>query len=209
MIRAIIFDMDGVLVDSMGVHFEVWRELLRPYTNLSQKKFNSWSGKSTLDILSIVQKKYRFVSDAEEFKNRKNDLYIKSISKVKLFPNVKSVLEYLKGKRVTLMVATSETLEVADKLLKIFKIRKYFSVVVGEDMVKNAKPSPDIFLLASKLANYKPRQCLVVEDSPTGIEAAKAAGMQVIALPTTHKKEELQNATLITTNLRKTLEEFV
>ena len=209
MIRAIIFDMDGVLVDSMGVHFEVWRELLRPYTNLSQKKFNSWSGKSTLDILSIVQKKYRFVSDAEEFKNRKNDLYIKSISKVKLFPNVKSVLEYLKGKRVTLMVATSETLEVADKLLKIFKIRKYFSVVVGEDMVKNAKPSPDIFLLASKLANYKPRQCLVVEDSPTGIEAAKAAGMQVIALPTTHKKEELQNATLITTNLRKTLEKFV
>ena len=209
MIRAIIFDMDGVLVDSMGVHFEVWRELLRPYTNLSQKKFNSWSGKSTLDILSIVQKKYRFVSDAEEFKNRKNDLYIKSISKVKLFPDVKSVLEYLKGKRVTLMVATSETLEVADKLLKIFKIRKYFSVVVGEDMVKNAKPSPDIFLLASKLANYKPRQCLVVEDSPTGIEAAKAAGMKVIALPTTHKKEELQNATLITTNLRKTLEKFV
>ena len=201
--------MDGVLVDSMGAHFEVWRELLRPYTNLSQKKFNSWSGKSTLDILSIVQKKYGFVSDAEEFKNRKNDLYIKSISKVKLFPNVKSVLEYLKGKRVTLMVATSETLEVADKLLKIFKIRKYFSVVVGEDMVKNAKPSPDIFLLASKLANYKPRQCLVVEDSPTGIEAAKAAGMQVIALPTTHKKEELQNATLITTNLRKTLEKFV
>jgi beta-phosphoglucomutase-like phosphatase (HAD superfamily) len=80
-------------------------------------------------------------------------------------------------------------------------IKKFFDVIITVEDVEQGKPEPDVFLLASKTLNISPKRCIVIEDAPVGIEAAKTAGMLCIALTTTHKKEELDPAHLIVKNL--------
>lgn len=192
--RAIIFDMDGVLIDSMDSHFAAWSLLLTPYTSLSREEFNSWSGKSTVDIFSIVKEKYRVKGKATTFARKKDEIYLEFKNKLKLFPEVKKVLTKLKELKFKLGVATSESTIIATQLLGDLGIKDYFSAIVGEEMVKNAKPKPDLFLLTAKLLNVTPKGALVIEDSPAGIEAAKTAGMRVVGVTTTRPKEALSGA---------------
>ncbi len=192
--RAIIFDMDGVLIDSMDSHFATWSLLLKPYTSLSREEFNSWSGKSTADIFEIVKEKYRVGGRATTFARKKDKTYLEFKNKLKLFPEVKKVLAKLKELKFKLGVATSEPTIIANQLLESLGIKDYFSAIVGGETVENAKPKPDLFLLTAKLLNDTPKGTLVIEDSPTGVEAAKTAGMRVIGVTTTHPKEALSGA---------------
>ena len=189
--------MDGVLIDSMDSHFAAWSTILKPYTNLSREEFNSWSGKATADIFTIVKKKYRIAGKVEDFKKRKDKAYLELVDKVKVFQGVTEILTQLNKLGLLLGVATSEPTAIANQILGDLGIKNYFSVIVGGEMVENAKPKPDLFLLTAKLLGVNPNKSVVLEDSPTGIEAAKAAGMKVIAINTTHQKSELQNADLI------------
>jgi beta-phosphoglucomutase len=112
-------------------------------------------------------------------------------------PGVIKIIKELKSEDFKLAIGSSGPPENVDLLLDHLKIKAYFDVIITAAEVKKGKPEPDVFLIAAKILNINPKNCLVIEDAPVGIEAANRAGMISLALTTTHNKEELDGAKLI------------
>jgi len=112
-----------------------------------------------------------------------------------------NLIKDLKSESFKLAVGSSGPPENVELLLTTLKIKKYFDIVITAAEVKKGKPEPDVFLIIAKNLKINPKNCIVVEDAPVGLEAAKRAGMMSIALTTTHKKEELLGAQLIINDL--------
>ncbi len=208
MITTIIFDMDGVLLKSIPIHFQAWKRLLTPYFELSREDFNQYIGKSTADTFSALQKIHGFNLDADDFEKRKDKVYAELTKDIMLYPYVISVLENLQKTSLKRGVATSELREIAHSILKTTDVFKYFSVVVGLDGVLRPKPYPDLFLKAAELLGSPAEECLVIEDSPPGIAAAKKAGMFVVAVTNSFARDRLSEADIITDDLPTTLREL-
>ena len=116
-------------------------------------------------------------------------------------PGVLKIINELKSLGFMLAVGSSGPSENVELLLDTLQIKHNFDVVITAKEVQKGKPEPDVFLIAAKALNVAPENCIVIEDAPVGIQAAKAAGMNCIALTTTHVKEELNGAQIISKNL--------
>jgi len=201
--RAIIFDMDGVIVDSMPYHFLAWYEALRPWGisvkcfDVYQREGERWD-KSLKDLLrqtkitptAVVLKKI-FVYRRKVFKK-----YFKRY----IFKGIDRFLLCLKQKGYLLGLVTGTPAQEIKAILPK-KIRVLFDCVVAGDSVKYGKPNPAPYLKALKLLRLKPNQCLVVENAPLGIRAAKAAGIFCLALNTSLPSEYLKEADLVVEKL--------
>ncbi len=179
--KAIIFDLDGVLVDSAICHYQAWKLIADEFNiEFDEKRGELTRGVSRLESLMIVLNGYK-VSDEqiEELMQKKNDLYIKLIDESGdelLLPGVKNFLSKLKGKGFKLAVASSSKNTPA--LLKQAGLDKgYFDAVADGNDIKNTKPDPEVFLLAAERIGISAEDSLVVEDAEAGIEGAKAAEM--------------------------------
>ena len=117
------------------------------------------------------------------------------------FPGVIRIINDLKSEGFKLAVGSSGPPENVDLLLTKLKIKDYFDTIITAAEVKKGKPEPDVFIIITNILNISPKNCIVIEDAPVGIEAAKRAGMKSIALTTTHKMEELLGANLILRDL--------
>lgn len=138
----------------------------------------------------------------EKWANLKEEYY-REMMKVKLIPlpGVIRIINDLKSKGFKLAVGSSGPPENVVLLLTQLKIKDYFDDIITAVEVEKGKPEPDVFLIVAKNLKINPKNCIVVEDAPVGLEAAKRAGMISIALTTTHKKEELLGAQLIINDL--------
>lgn len=203
MIKAVIFDFDGVLVDSVRIHTEAIIEVLKPYVKLSFDDLKKYAGLKTIDILRDIQKNYGFTADIGELKEEKAKLVLKNLDEIKLFKGVKKTLSILTKSGLKLAVATSGQSKRTVDLLKNNKAYHYFSAVIGFDKVKNAKPAPDLFLQAAHSLNINPEDALVVEDAPLGIKAGKKAGMKVVALTNTFDKNKLYEADYVINDIEE------
>jgi len=190
MIKAVLFDVDGVLLDSEEIHYEVEAAALRafgvPATSEMIKK--QYSG-SRLDVEfpGIAKKFNKTIVFKEVLKKR--DILLKDALK-KGFPKAPFVDEMLSNlsKKYLLALATMGEKHFIGKEIERSNLQQYFKVsIFGEDVV-NSKPDPEIFLKAAKLLGVTPLECVVVEDSKTGIKAGKNAGMIVIARIANHNQ---------------------
>jgi len=179
--KAMIFDLDGVLVDSAICHYKAWKLIADEFgIAFDEKRGELTRGVSRLESLMIVLNGYK-VSDEQiaELMQKKNDLYIKLVDEAGealLLPGVKEFLTELKNVGFKLAVASSSKNTPA--LLKQAGLdRGYFDAVADGNDIKNTKPDPEVFLLAAERIDILPCDSLVVEDALAGIEGAKAAKM--------------------------------
>ncbi|HOK35165.1 MAG TPA: HAD family phosphatase [Candidatus Pacearchaeota archaeon] len=210
-IKGVVFDLDGVLVDTEYYQSEAWIEVLKQYKIfLSQEDLFEYKGKSAEVIENEFKNKYHLpIKKGELLKKRDAEvLKIFQKRKVKTMPYAKRTLEFFNKHKKLGLASTGSKKEVLLKLKKT-GFYKYFSAVVSRDDVKKGKPCPDVYLAAVRKLKLKPKDCLAIEDTQSGVEAAKTAGLICFAIP--NKFSETQNlskADKILKNLKEVIREF-
>ena len=192
----VIFDMDGVIVLTEQAHWQSWLAVAEPRgVKLEYKTFLSCFGRINPDCVPILFGPGISVEESVEIAERKEAAFRDIIgSNMPLAPGLESLLSKLKAHGLKLAVGSSAPPENVDLVLDGGNLRHWFDAVVDGSQVKRGKPAPDVFLQAAELMNVPPNQCAVIEDAPTGIKAAVAAGMLAVAVATTHTPEELLGA---------------
>ncbi|WP_018970499.1 HAD family hydrolase [Rubritalea marina] len=183
---AVIFDLDGTLVDSMPAHFAAWCEALSangaPKDVFPEDVFYSMGGRPTKDIVAELNGEFNLSLDPEVISSAKRKAFLQGLGKVKLNEEVIAFARSLRGK-MPLGIATGGSREVVEATLKQLEIGDLFDEVVTADDVVCGKPAPDVFLEAADKLEVEPEQCLVLEDAAPGIMAAQTAGMTVVRVP--------------------------
>lgn len=188
MIKGVIFDLDGVLVSTDEMHYQAWKRLAQELhiTGFTREDNRRQRGVSRMASLEIVlEKADRTYSEAEkiELAERKNGYYLELLEEMDesaVLENVKDVLEKLKNRGLLLAVGSAS--KNAPVILEKTGLMPYFDKIsCGLDTTKS-KPDPEVFLVAAKKLGLPPEECLVVEDSAAGIEAAAAGGMKSLGV---------------------------
>lgn len=177
---ALIFDMDGTLVDSMPLHLDAWAltsaEFGLPF---DRAQLNEYGGIPTRKIVAILAEQHGLSIDIEAFARRKIALYMEQIDKAGVFPQMWELVRQHHGK-VPMGIGTGSPRNQAERILRSTGLDAYISVLVSADDVTNHKPHPDTFLRVAERLGANPANCLVFEDTRIGIQAGKAAGMATV-----------------------------
>ncbi|MEE4313329.1 MAG: HAD family phosphatase [Desulfofustis sp.] len=203
MIEALIFDMDGTLVDSEPLHHLAWQQTLADHgvPSFSWEQFLVYVGTSNEKVAEDFIAAASLETDVAELVRRKQVRYLEMIPQLTVLPGVRTVLQRF-GERCRLAVASSSHLLELRKILQIHALDRYFEVVVGGDMVARKKPAPDIYQQACRLLDLSPDRCLAFEDSQSGVQAAKSAGLQVVAVPSAYSRaHDFATADLVITRI--------
>lgn len=193
--KAVIFDMDGVIVDNQDYHHEAWMTFCMKYGITVEGDVSRYYGQTNTDILTSIFPQDLNHQQLYEYAGEKEKLYQGLYEgNVEAADGLLELLSVLQHAGIKLGVATSAPKENVDFVLLNTNLRKYFDVVVDSSMVKKGKPDPEIYLKAAQSLGEKPEHCLVFEDSVSGLRSAKAAGMYVVAITTTNPRENLSEA---------------
>jgi beta-phosphoglucomutase len=185
--KAVIFDLDGVLVSTDEYHFEAWKQIANEEHIYFDRNINDrLRGVSRMGSLEIILERSRISYNAEEKKalaKRKNGYYVSKIENLTpndMLPGALISINKLKnaGKLIAIGSSSKNTLLILEKL----GIKEYFDAIIDGNQIKKSKPDPEVFLLGAQKMNVVPEQCLVVEDAASGVEAGKSAGMKVLGV---------------------------
>ncbi|MEC9331203.1 MAG: HAD family phosphatase [Verrucomicrobiota bacterium] len=195
-IKAIIFDMDGVIVDSEPLHKEsflqVWEEL--GYGNNHGINFSDFYGTSDRTVWKAFIDKHKPKMHIDELILLRKKRLIKLLrDKKPIFDGVLPLIQHL-ASYCPIGLASGSVHHIIDEILKMDELRQYFRCIVSSEDVSLPKPSPEIFLLASKKLNVDPKYCCVIEDTINGVKAGKAAGMNVVAITNTFSIDQLSKS---------------
>jgi beta-phosphoglucomutase family hydrolase len=197
---AVIFDLDGTLLDNNSFHRKTWEAYLKNIGKLiSEEEFNTnLNGRTNKDAIEYIYGRKMDEVESTKYTLEKEALY-RQIYKpfIKPVPGLLNFLEILNQKNIPMAIATSGIQPNIDFMFENIPIKHYFKIIVNSSHISNGKPHPEIYLKAASLLNISPKNCLVFEDAVVGITSAKAAGMKVIAVATTQTKEELSIADMI------------
>lgn len=195
-IKAIVFDMDGVLIDSEQVMSKAAILALKEFgVNAQPYDFIPFMGQGENSFIGNVARKYN-VEYQYAMKYRAYEIYDELVSnEAKLFPNIKETITALKKRGYRISLASgADMMKVSSNIRAIGMEESDFEAfVTGNDVTRN-KPEPDIFLLAAEKMKINPAYCLVCEDTISGIKAAKAAGMQCLGITSSLQSEVLKNS---------------
>ena len=196
MLNGVIFDMDGVLLDNVDYHVEAFlrlgREEVEPFGRAQVLKV---FGRRNSEMLPALFSRPLSLAEAKRLGERKEAIYreiIRPHLASSLVPGVVELLHGLQVQRFRLAVATSGPPENVELVLEGLGDGCSFDAVVTGDQASKGKPDPEIFLLAAQRIEVEPRECLVFEDSLSGVAAARSAGCFCVALSTTHSRPELE-----------------
>lgn len=184
MFNAILWDMDGTLVDTERVAWQVMRDafLRGAGVELSQQLFESLLGRSEADFYRALAPRYSLTADAIASVQAAFDAaYLPTLAKVPALPGAVEKVREFAGYAPQALVTGSTTAQ-ANAVLEALRLASHFRHVVACDVYQRGKPDPEPYLLAASLLGVEPASCLVIEDSPAGVDAAKAAGMKVAAV---------------------------
>lgn len=183
--KAFLFDLDGTIVDSEPLHFESEQRLLDEQgISFTLEQKNQYVGLSTEKIIQKLIDDFGLRGEVEELVARKTDYYLKLVrEKLPVYPQMKPLITSLYAAGVPLAIASGSSLAIIHSVLEATQLQEYFSVVTSAEEVAKGKPAPDVFLEAAHRLAVNPKDCIVVEDSIYGVQAAQAAGMKCIAIP--------------------------
>jgi beta-phosphoglucomutase len=181
----------------MEQHLEAWQHAFRRFNAIvKESDFYQLEGRGVKSVVEILTEKYGIdVNFRPQLIEEKVAYYNKNF-KPEFYEGLYSLLDLLKKQRLQMAVVTGGYRDRVSHIIKEY-FKDYFSAVVTSDDVKNTKPFPEPYLKGASLLGVKPQQCLVVENAPMGIQSAKKAGMDVIAITTTLTKDYLQEADFI------------
>lgn len=184
MIKTVIFDMDGVLVDTEPVHFQAYMRHFKELGIIVESDlYQTFIGSSTKNIYARIKEIFNLPHELRELIIRKRELFAQEFERslsVHLMEGVLELIQELHRNGIQLIVASSSSYNNINSVFKKFDIDKYFThKVSGEDFVES-KPNPAIFLKAVELSGHQKEECIVIEDSTNGIKAANRAGIFVI-----------------------------
>ena len=182
--QAVIFDMDGVIIDSEPLHFRAEKRLFRELgIEIAVAEHQGYVGQTSRAMWGRIRRQYGLSLSLEELVAHSRRLIRELITAALpdlLIPGLTECLDYLRDRGLDLLLASSSEKALIELVLKKFDLEDYFPHRVSGDEVGRGKPAPDIFLLAAARAGISPAGCLVIEDSAHGVRAAKAAGMTCI-----------------------------
>lgn len=197
MFKAIIFDVDGVLVDSMRFHADAWIEAFRDVgITIRREDIYEIEGSNGWGIVRSIFKKEGRIPEPhhlEEIPLKKRTVL--DFERIEPFEGIVDVLQGLK-KHFTLALVSGSDRKIVEKMIEHF-FPDIFEVTVAGIDVENGKPAPDPYLKAVEMLGLENEECIVVENAPLGVEAAKAAGLYCVAVPSTLGAEMLQHADLV------------
>ncbi|MFA4993565.1 MAG: HAD family phosphatase [Candidatus Omnitrophota bacterium] len=206
--RAIIFDMDGVIVDSMPYHFIAWYEALRPWgVRVSCFEVYAQEGERWETTLKGLLKRGKIKPTRKVLSAifRLRQKVFKRYFKRHIFHGAYELLVELKKQGFMLGLVTGSPLNEVKRILPV-KLRGLFTAIVAGNQVKRGKPHPEPYFRAAGLLALEPQACLVIENAPLGIISAKRAGMPCIAVSTSLPKEYLSDADIIVSQLDQILD---
>ena len=183
MISTIIFDMDGVIINSEPVHQRLEREMYAFLgLSITEEEHKSYVGTSSVDMWNMIGKKHILTKTPEELLKIGREQYWTALDngEVPLVHGAAEIITRFYQLGYVLQVASSATRPTVDKVISHFQLDRYFSHRIGGDEVTKSKPEPEIFLLAAEQSGSEPDRCLVIEDSTNGVRAALRAGMRCI-----------------------------
>ncbi len=195
---AVIFDMDGVLIDSTKHIWDSFNIMLEPKRfRFNATHIKKYLGNSLRDQVLMWKADHGIdVGDYKEFSAKANVIQLELMGK-SLIPNANllHLLQELKKKKVPMAVGTASQRPRAEKMLDLFGIRDYFEVLVTANDIEKHKPNPEVFLKAAEELGIAPERCVVIEDAGSGIQAAKNGGMKAVGFLTEwNDREELSGA---------------
>ncbi len=180
MIKGLIFDCDGTLVDSMPVHWRAWRMITeRHRLELSEERFYALGGVPSRDILAMLREEQGLTLDPLAVAKEKEVAYLAIFQEVEPIHTVIEIARAHHGK-LPMAVASGGTHRVIEQVLENLGIRGLFATVVTSEDVANQKPAPDIFLEAARRIGVSPQCCRAYEDTDLGLQAIRAAGMEAV-----------------------------
>jgi beta-phosphoglucomutase len=199
LIKACIFDLDGVIVDTAHYHFLAWRRLAHELgfelTPLDNERLKGVSRMKSLEIVLELGGVAASAEERERLATRKNTWfqeYVEEMAPEEIFPGVKELIRDLKA--IGLKVGLASSSKNARTVIRQLGIANEFDAIVDGTMVIHSKPNPEIFLSTAELLGVEPDQCVVFEDAEAGVEAAIAAGMKCVGVGS---EERLQMANLV------------
>jgi beta-phosphoglucomutase len=210
MIKAILFDMDGVIVDSLHYHYLAWNKMFGDRGGkVSKHTVLLHEGRNSSEILPILMEESGILIPEVEweiFINKKREYY-RSIVNLTYYPKVFETIAELRKRGFKTALVTASAKKNMEQSINGER-QKLFDVIITAEDVSKAKPNPDPYLKAQELLGVSVEQCVVIENAPLGIESAKNAGMKCIAVETTLGKDYLQSADFIVNSIEEILSFF-
>jgi len=183
MLKAVIFDMDGVLIQSEVIHFQIIQNILQKYEiDYEVDNHELFMGLKASELWTYIKNKYNLNISVEELLKLHIKQFLQFLKKANINPRkgCDKFIQELLNRNIKLAIASSGPSLLINEILEALKLKKYFSVIISGDDVDKVKPFPDIFIKTAKKMGFCPKECLVIEDSINGIKAAKNAGMKCI-----------------------------
>ena len=176
--RALIFDIDGTLADSMPLHYAAWQEAVSPGPFLTYERYLGLSGVPGYGIVDTLNRELGLSFNPPEILSRKEEIFLRRINTVR---PIEPLVSLVKSRYHVLPMAagTGARRHMAELTLKLIGLDGYFNIIVSSDDVTKPKPAPETFLKCAHLLGIDPAACQVFEDGDAGIEAARSAGMMV------------------------------
>lgn len=197
MIKAIIFDFDGVIFDSEMLHQKAWEKVFEKFEIAhSADDYLKGIGISDEDFLKQLLKEKKIFGDINDFLKEKREKLLELSTQAKPIDGIFQLIQQLHTNYM-LAVASNSDKKFVMKLLEINKLVKFFSVILGYQDISRPKPDPEIYIKCARKLGVSNNECVVIEDSPAGIKAAKKAGMKCIALETTLDENNLMQADFV------------
>lgn len=193
LVSCVILDLDGTLLNTDGIVNDVLKVYLVKYgKQWDGREAQGIVGKTPSEAAAVIVGDYGLSITADELMTEITPMFSDQWCKIKALPGASRLIKHFRGEGVRMALASnSPRANIETKVSYQPGWKESFSVVIGGDEVTAGKPSPEIFLEAAKKLNIDPSKCLVIEDSPTGVMAGKAAGMEVVAIPSLPKQSHL------------------
>jgi len=206
--KAAIFDMDGTMVDNSAYHKRAFKEFLKRHgISLTDEELKKKiSGRKNDDIFPALFNQQLSKEEIAKYAHEKEAIYRELYaSDIKEVEGLKTIVDSLKKDGLKLAIATTAPKENRDFALESLGLTNAFQVIVGDEHVTRGKPHPEVYLKTAEKLGIDPGKCLAFEDTPSGVESAKRAGMTVIGLMTSHTTQELYKADIVVNNFSELL----
>ncbi len=202
-IRGILFDFDGVLVDSMNDNFCAWEKAFSDFgARIQKEEYFILEGRRLIEIAKILGEKYRISPENYPRIVGLKSKYYLDLYTFRFYPGVEEFIDLLKKENILISIVSASPREKIEKTVPQNFLKKFDAIIGGDDSEKG-KPNPEPYLNACKKLGLIPKECIVVENAPLGIEAAKRAGIYCIAICSTLDKTFLKNADFVIDNFRE------